>query len=127
MTLPLWIAEPAPADLDLLLLYLTEALALGAEYRGHRDFAQRVRCSTLTDLFHPLCQRAWHARQKWSLESYRFWALYPRVEADKEMIDLLDTVCFMTPLGDLEDEAEAAALWPDLVATLQGFSRATAS
>ena len=128
MILPPWTtATTAPKDPAILNDHLAEALALVAEARGHRSFARHVRHRGMGDLFRPLCQLAWHDKREWDLDTFRFWAAFPRVEKDEGMTDLFDTVCFMTPLGDMQDEDEADAYWLDLVATMRGFCQASLS
>lgn len=124
MTLPNWIgATEAPKDTALLDRYLTEALAFVAEAKGHLAFARHVRQGSMLDLFRPLCELAWHSRQEWEVETFRFWAAFPAVERDVELVDMMDTVCMMTPLGCPQDEDEADAYWPDLVATVRGLAQ----
>jgi len=128
MLLPPWTrTTDAPKNPDILSGYLTEALAFTAEARGHRAFAALVRRQGIQDLFHVICQHTWHATRDWDVETFCFWAAFPAVEKDKELLDLFDTICCMTPLGDAEDEEEADAYWPDLVATVRGLCGASAN
>lgn len=124
MLIPCWtVADAAPKDPKTLNAYLTEALAFAAQARGHCAFAHHIRRQSMADLFRPLCQRAWHLQSEWEVETFRFWAAFPTAAKDEELVDLFDTVCMMAPLGDLEDENEADAYWPDLVATLRGLGQ----
>ncbi len=126
MSLPSWAYAPdAPKDTFKLTLCLTEALAVAAEARGYRAFADMARKTGIYDLYLYLCQRAWHDPCDWEAGTFHFWVVFSDVATDDVMVDLFDTLCSMTPLGDLNDEEEADAYWPDLIATVRGLCEKT--
>jgi len=119
MNLPAWIDAAAPKNSETLAATLTEALVLVARLRGHLGFAAAVKKEGVVDMFGLLSPAVWWTSD-WTPEAVAFWGRFPLAQVDEVLTDAIDTVLMSVPLGDLEDEEEAEAYWPDIVATVRG-------